>query len=72
MELNLSCPHGMGERGMGLACGQVETHTQAHVILIMLLMLLLFLKPSLNLQTTFFKLGSSTNVLIKHKCPCNA
>jgi len=21
-ELNLSCPHGMGERGMGLACGQ--------------------------------------------------
>ena len=22
MELNLSCPHGMGERGMGLACGQ--------------------------------------------------
>lgn len=24
MELNLSCPHGMGERGMGLACGQVR------------------------------------------------
>ena len=23
LELNLSCPHGMGERGMGLACGQV-------------------------------------------------
>ena len=23
IELNLSCPHGMGERGMGLACGQV-------------------------------------------------
>ena len=22
IELNLSCPHGMGERGMGLACGQ--------------------------------------------------
>jgi dihydropyrimidine dehydrogenase (NADP+) len=22
MELNLSCPHGMGERGMGLACGE--------------------------------------------------
>ncbi|CAH3028556.1 unnamed protein product, partial [Porites evermanni] len=22
VELNLSCPHGMGERGMGLACGQ--------------------------------------------------
>lgn len=22
LELNLSCPHGMGERGMGLACGQ--------------------------------------------------
>jgi len=22
-ELNLSCPHGMGERGMGLACGQM-------------------------------------------------
>lgn len=21
LELNLSCPHGMGERGMGLACG---------------------------------------------------
>ena len=24
LELNLSCPHGMGERGMGLACGQKE------------------------------------------------
>eukprot|EP01012_Entosiphon_sulcatum_P020608 TRINITY_DN2551_c0_g1_i1.p1 TRINITY_DN2551_c0_g1~~TRINITY_DN2551_c0_g1_i1.p1 ORF type:complete len:1033 (+),score=162.44 TRINITY_DN2551_c0_g1_i1:22-3099(+) len=24
LELNLSCPHGMGERGMGLACGQRE------------------------------------------------
>ena len=23
LELNLSCLHGMGERGMGLACGQV-------------------------------------------------
>ncbi|XP_018609602.2 dihydropyrimidine dehydrogenase [NADP(+)] [Scleropages formosus] len=22
LELNLSCPHGMGERGMGLACGE--------------------------------------------------
>ena len=21
LELNLSCPHGMGEKGMGLACG---------------------------------------------------
>lgn len=27
LELNLSCPHGMGERGMGLACGQVRTST---------------------------------------------
>lgn len=26
LELNLSCPHGMGERGMGLACGQVRVH----------------------------------------------
>ncbi len=26
LELNLSCPHGMGERGMGLACGQ-NVHT---------------------------------------------
>jgi len=24
LELNLSCPHGMGESGMGLACGQVS------------------------------------------------
>lgn len=23
LELNVSCPHGMGESGMGLACGQV-------------------------------------------------
>ena len=22
LELNLSCPHGMGEKGMGLACGE--------------------------------------------------
>jgi len=26
LELNLSCPHGMGESGMGLACGQVKHH----------------------------------------------
>lgn len=26
LELNLSCPHGMGESGMGLACGQVITN----------------------------------------------
>ena len=26
LELNLSCPHGMGEKGMGLACGQVGLH----------------------------------------------
>ena len=25
IELNLSCPHGMGEKGMGLACGQDAT-----------------------------------------------
>ncbi|KAF8382979.1 dpyd-1, partial [Pristionchus pacificus] len=25
LELNLSCPHGMGEKGMGLACGQNPT-----------------------------------------------
>lgn len=24
LELNLSCPHGMGEKGMGMACGQVR------------------------------------------------
>jgi dihydropyrimidine dehydrogenase (NADP+) len=24
IEMNLSCPHGMGEKGMGLACGQNE------------------------------------------------
>lgn len=27
LELNLSCPHGMGESGMGLACGQVLSVT---------------------------------------------
>lgn len=27
LELNLSCPHGMGESGMGLACGQVIEYT---------------------------------------------
>ncbi|RZC43058.1 Fer4 21 domain containing protein [Asbolus verrucosus] len=26
LELNLSCPHGMGESGMGLACGQKLPH----------------------------------------------
>ncbi|RWS25388.1 dihydropyrimidine dehydrogenase-like [NADP(+)] [Leptotrombidium deliense] len=25
LELNLSCPHGMGEKGMGLACGQIPS-----------------------------------------------
>ena len=28
LELNLSCPHGMGERGMGLACGQVRIYVR--------------------------------------------
>lgn len=28
IEMNLSCPHGMGEKGMGLACGQDETMVQ--------------------------------------------
>lgn len=30
LELNLSCPHGMGERGMGLACGQVQPAHTSH------------------------------------------
>lgn len=30
LELNLSCPHGMGESGMGLACGQV-THIYKYI-----------------------------------------
>ena len=30
LELNLSCPHGMGESGMGLACGQVRITQLAH------------------------------------------
>ncbi|GAB6026611.1 hypothetical protein CHUAL_013019 [Chamberlinius hualienensis] len=28
LELNLSCPHGMGEKGMGLACGRDPTHVE--------------------------------------------
>ena len=31
LELNLSCPHGMGERGMGLACGQVQFSSIQHI-----------------------------------------
>ncbi|EGC37613.1 dihydropyrimidine dehydrogenase [Dictyostelium purpureum] len=30
LELNLSCPHGMGEKGMGLACGQ-DTELVFHI-----------------------------------------
>ncbi|KAN0034723.1 hypothetical protein ACTFIV_001255 [Dictyostelium citrinum] len=30
IELNLSCPHGMGEKGMGLACGQ-DTELVFHI-----------------------------------------
>lgn len=30
LELNLSCPHGMGESGMGLACGQVRNIIHSH------------------------------------------
>lgn len=30
LELNLSCPHGMGESGMGLACGQVFLLNEIH------------------------------------------
>jgi dihydroorotate dehydrogenase len=32
LELNLSCPHGMGESGMGLACGQVNNSTSSLLI----------------------------------------
>uniref|UniRef100_A0AAR2K849 Dihydropyrimidine dehydrogenase b n=1 Tax=Pygocentrus nattereri TaxID=42514 RepID=A0AAR2K849_PYGNA len=34
VEMNLSCPHGMGERGMGQACGQRLTrHTTRYILL---------------------------------------
>lgn len=33
LELNLSCPHGMGESGMGLACGQVSQILLPYIIL---------------------------------------
>ncbi|XP_031410809.1 dihydropyrimidine dehydrogenase [NADP(+)]-like [Meleagris gallopavo] len=32
LELNLSCPHGMGERGMGLACGQVGCNSNVFCV----------------------------------------
>lgn len=32
LELNLSCPHGMGESGMGLACGQVSRQVRINLI----------------------------------------
>ena len=34
LELNLSCPHGMGERGMGLACGQVGVLMNTSLVII--------------------------------------
>ncbi|KAJ3595528.1 hypothetical protein NHX12_004831 [Muraenolepis orangiensis] len=33
LELNLSCPHGMGERGMGLACGQLTPNVTNIVVI---------------------------------------
>lgn len=47
MELNLSCPHGMGERGMGLACGQVytQTHTRVYVRLLFVAAIILEFWP---------------------------
>ena len=38
LELNLSCPHGMGEKGMGLACGQVSFLFSMPIFLILLFM----------------------------------
>lgn len=32
LELNLSCPHGVGESGMGLACGQVKHFSTFSII----------------------------------------
>lgn len=32
LELNLSCPHGMGESGMGLACGQVRITAREYTV----------------------------------------
>lgn len=34
LELNLSCPHGMGESGMGLACGQVRQYKLSPLVAI--------------------------------------
>lgn len=34
LELNLSCPHGMGESGMGLACGQVQLYNSITIVFI--------------------------------------
>lgn len=36
LELNVSCPHGMGESGMGLACGQVCVVINCCVVLCVL------------------------------------
>lgn len=40
LELNLSCPHGMGESGMGLACGQVKTSQYWAILQILCLLLM--------------------------------
>lgn len=53
LELNLSCPHGMGERGMGLACGQVCNSYSGLVHLSRL-----FIK--VNVKSTTFTTGPRT------------
>jgi dihydroorotate dehydrogenase len=42
LELNLSCPHGMGERGMGLACGTLTLRLIQKINLFKLTLVLLF------------------------------
>jgi hypothetical protein len=33
IEMNLSCPHGMGEKGMGLACGQLVSVFESGLVM---------------------------------------
>lgn len=70
LELNLSCPHGMGERGMGLACGQVRTVNQPfyfHFPFFTFLILLKNNKINRNRKLLLIPINSVQKSLSRHK-----
>jgi len=59
LELNLSCPHGMGERGMGLACGQVLLYNDSFIYFLQRANNVIVLFVGSRVGTEYLSMGQS-------------